>query len=141
MGLLWGCSASPHLNDLWTYSLGRNEWGERITTEPSHTMDPHVLKYKDGVLMTRAERPLPSHQWGRMDYDQDRNVLWHMSGGMQSTVPASVNNLKQDFPLIGPTSGIWMSKNRSGCCSPGPSTARCRRSTRNPAASTTSTTL
>ena len=96
VGLLWGCSASSHLNDLWTYSLGRNEWIERIETEPSHTQDPAVFKYKDGVLMTREERPLPSHQWGRMDYDPDRKVLWHMSGGMQSTVAAGVKNLKHE---------------------------------------------
>src|SRR5687768_9971930 len=40
VGLLWGCSAGSHLNDLWSYSLGRNEWVERIKTEPSHRMDP-----------------------------------------------------------------------------------------------------
>jgi hypothetical protein len=96
VGLLWGCSASSHLNDLWSYSLGRNEWIERIKTEPSHTTDPHVFKFKDGVLMTREERPLPSHQWGRMDYDPDRNVLWHMSGGMLSTVPPGLKNLRQE---------------------------------------------
>src|SRR5262245_62111521 len=96
VGLLWGCSANSHQNDLWTYNLSRNEWIERIKTEPSHRTDPAVFKYKDGVLMTRAERPLPSHQWGRMDYDPDRKVLWHVSGGMLSTVPPGLNNLKQE---------------------------------------------
>lgn len=96
VGLLWGCSAGAHQNDLWTYSLGRNEWDERIQTEPSQAKDPDVFKFKDGVLMTREERPLPSHQWGRMDYDPDRNVLWHMSGGMQSTLPADLKKLKRE---------------------------------------------
>ena len=57
---------------------------------------PDVFKYKDGVLMTREERPLPSHQWGRMDYDPDRKVLWHTSGGMLSTLPHAPKNLKQE---------------------------------------------
>src|SRR5262245_25545565 len=96
VGLLRGCSANSYQNDLWSYSLGRNEWVERLKTEPSHTTDPGVFKYKDGVLMTREERPLPSHQWGRMDYDPDRKVLWHMSGGMLSTVPPGLPNLKQE---------------------------------------------
>src|SRR5262245_56482430 len=47
VGLLWGCSANSHQNDLWSYSLGRNEWIEQIKTEPSHATDPEVFKYKD----------------------------------------------------------------------------------------------
>src|SRR5687768_16460454 len=49
LGLLWGCSANSHQNDLWSYSLGRNEWMELIKTEPSYTTDPDVFKYKDGI--------------------------------------------------------------------------------------------
>jgi hypothetical protein len=85
LGILWGCSHGSHDNDLWTYNLARNEWKEMLKTEPSHTEDAGVVKVKDGVLMTREERPLAQHQWGAMDYDPDRRVLWNtcVGGGGQ----------------------------------------------------------
>jgi RNA polymerase sigma factor (sigma-70 family) len=89
VGILWGCSASGYHNDLWTYNLALNEWKEMLKTEPSYQQDPDVFKFKDGVLMTREERPVPSHQWGRMDYDPDRQILWHLSQGMSSTLPGT----------------------------------------------------
>jgi len=93
VGLLWGCGANDYRNDLWTYNLALNEWKELLKTEPDHRQDPDVYKFKDGVLMTREERPVPSHQWGRMDYDPDRKILWHLGGGMLSTLPPT----KQDY--------------------------------------------
>ncbi|MHC4915369.1 MAG: sigma-70 family RNA polymerase sigma factor [Planctomycetota bacterium] len=89
VGILWGCSHSGYHNDVWTYDLARNLWVERLKTEPSAAKDPDVLKYKDGLLMTREERPLSYHQWGFMDYDPDRKVLWHLGGGWQGVYGVS----------------------------------------------------
>ena len=83
VALLWGCSHAGYHNDLWSHDLAANLWRELLKTEPSAAQDPDVLKIKDGVLMTREERPLSAHQWGRMDYDPDREVLWHLGGGWQ----------------------------------------------------------
>jgi len=89
VGLLWGCSHSGYHNDVWTYDLSRNVWKENLPTEPSAAKDPAVLKIKDGLLMTRGERPLSYHQWGFMDYDPDRKVLWHLGGGWQGVYGVS----------------------------------------------------
>lgn len=83
VAILWGCSHAGYHNDVWTYDLSSNLWKEMLKTEPSAAEDPDVLKYKDGLLMTRLERPLSAHQWGRMDYDPDRQVLWHVGGWWQ----------------------------------------------------------
>jgi RNA polymerase sigma factor (sigma-70 family) len=89
VGILWGCSHSGYHNDVWTYDLARNKWTENLPTEPSAKRDPGVLKYKDGLLMTRKERPLSMHQWGFMDYDPDRKVLWHLGGWWQGVYSVS----------------------------------------------------
>jgi hypothetical protein len=83
VALLWGCSHSCFQNDVWIYDLGANAWKEMLKTESSAAADPGVLKIKDGVLMTREERPLSFHQWCKMDYDSDRQVLWHTGGSWQ----------------------------------------------------------
>src|SRR5262249_18416014 len=94
VGILWGCSHSYHHNDVWTYHLGRNVWKEMLPTEPSAAADPDVLKRKDGILMTREERPLSFHGWGLMDYDPDRRVLWHLGGHWQGLY-SPVTQLKE----------------------------------------------
>jgi hypothetical protein len=85
VGILWGCSHSYWHNDVWTYDLARNEWKEMLKAEPSAKNDPDVIKIKDGLMMTREERPLSCHGWGFMDYDPERQVLWHtlVGGGWQ----------------------------------------------------------
>ncbi len=84
VGFLWGCSHAGYHNDVWTYDLARNVWTEKLKTEPSAKADPNVLKIKDGALMTRQGRPLSFHQWGLLDYDGDRDVLWWAyTGGWQ----------------------------------------------------------
>jgi len=77
VAFVWGAGHSQPHNDLWSYSLARNEWKELLKTEPSAAQDAGVLKEKDGVVMTRKERPLSAHQWGQMDYDPDRKLLWY----------------------------------------------------------------
>lgn len=77
VAFLWGAGHTQPQNDLWSYSLARNEWKELLRTEPSAAQDAGVLKEKDGVIMTREERPLSAHQWGQMDYDPDRRLLWY----------------------------------------------------------------
>src|SRR5262249_22974473 len=57
VGILWGCSHSYWENDVWTFDLARNEWKEMLRTEPSVKKDPDAIKIKDGVMMTREERP------------------------------------------------------------------------------------
>ena len=94
--ILWGCSHAGHHNDVWTYDLSNNVWKEMLKTEPSGIDDPDVLKYKDGLLMTRQERPLSFHQWGQMDYDPDRQVLWHLGGKWQG-----VYNLPEHYKKLG----------------------------------------
>lgn len=96
VGILWGCSHAYFHNDVWTYSLARNEWKEMLKTEPSVLSDPEVLKIKDGVRMTREERPLSMHGWGLMDYDTDRQVLWHVGGIWQGSV-----NHTEDYKKLG----------------------------------------
>ncbi len=81
VGLLWGCSHAGHHNDVWTYDLARNVWTEKLKAEPSAADDPDVIKIKDGVLMTRKGRPASFHQWGLLDYDGDRQVLWWANTG------------------------------------------------------------
>jgi hypothetical protein len=88
VGILWGCSHAYYHNDVWTYDLGRNLWKEMLETEPRAAKDPDVLKRKDGILMTRKERPLSFHGWGLMDYDPDRRVLWHVGGRWQGLYSA-----------------------------------------------------
>ena len=99
VAILWGCSHVGHHNDVWTYDLSQNAWTEMLATEPSAAVDQGVLKYKDGLLMTRLERPLAAHQWGRMDYDSDRKVLWHMGGFWQGIydVPATYKKFGWKF--------------------------------------------
>ncbi|KKL67206.1 hypothetical protein LCGC14_2137300 [marine sediment metagenome] len=94
---LWGCGHAKYDNDLWTYNLARNVWTEKLKTEPSAVADPDVIKIKDGVLMTRRERPTSFHQWGLLDYDGDREVLWYARmGGWQG-----VYNHRDHFKKIG----------------------------------------
>ena len=102
-GLLWGCSHAGYHNDLWVYGLAQNLWTEKLKTEPSCNEDPGVLKYKDGLLMTREERPLSMHQWGLMDYDPDRKVLWHLGGSWQGSVniPHTYKNLGKEVAREG----------------------------------------
>lgn len=76
--LLWGCSHGDNHNDLWSYNLSMQSWKELLPTEESILKDVNVLKLKDGLVMTREERPLSMHQWGSMAYDPDRKVLWHV---------------------------------------------------------------
>ncbi len=94
VALLWGCSHAGYHNDLWSHDLARNRWKELLKTEPSAARDPDVLKIKDGVLMTRQERPLSAHQWGLMDYDPDRRVLWHLGGWWQGVYNRSAHYKK-----------------------------------------------
>jgi hypothetical protein len=98
VGILWGCSHAGYHNDLWTYDLARNVWTEMLATEPSAARDPDVLKIKNGVLMTRAERPLSFHQWGGMDYDPHRRVLYwtQVGGGWQG-----IGNYRHHYAKIG----------------------------------------
>ena len=86
VAILWGSSHSGYHNDVWTYNMSENLWREMLTTEMSAAVDQRVLKSKDGLLMTRLERPLAAHQWGRMDYDPDRRVLWHLGGNWQGII-------------------------------------------------------
>ncbi len=99
VGILWGCSHAGYHNDVWTYDLARNVWTEKLPTEPSAARDPDVIKFKDGALMTRGERPLSFHQWGLLDYDPDRTCLWWAhTGGWQG-----VYNHRHHYRKIGRT--------------------------------------
>ncbi len=99
VGLLWGCSHGGYHNDVWFYDLAKNTWHEKLKTEPSAAVDHDVLKIKDGVLMTRMERPLAAHQWGLMDYDPHRNVLWHFGGNWQGVFDAPATYEKMGWEL------------------------------------------
>jgi hypothetical protein len=99
VGLLWGCSHGGYHNDVWTYDLAENHWREMLKTEPSAAVDRDVLKYKDGLLMTRLERPLAAHQWGLMDYDPDRDVLWHFGGNWQGVFDAPETYKKNSWTM------------------------------------------
>ena len=99
VGLLWGCSHGGYHNDVWIYDLANNTWREMLKTEPSAALDQDVLKIKDGVLMTRLERPLAAHQWGLMDYDPDREVLWHFGGSWQGIFDAPETYKKNGWVL------------------------------------------
>jgi len=98
VGLLWGCSHAGYHNDLWAYGLTHNVWKELLKTEPSGARDPDVVKIKDGVLMTREERPLSFHQWGLLDYDPHRRALWwaHVGGGWQGAYSRRGRKIKQE---------------------------------------------
>ena len=98
VGILWGCSHAGYHNDLWTYDLAHNVWKEMLKTEPSAARDPEAIKIKDGVLMTREERPLSFHQWGLLDYDPDRKALWwaQVGGGWQGGYSHRDRQIKQE---------------------------------------------
>jgi hypothetical protein len=100
VALLWGTTHSGADNDVWIYSLARNEWKEMLKTEASAARDPGVIKIKDGVVMTREERPLSYHQWGRMDYDPDRQVLWYAGSGGWQGLYSPLSQLKQTGKTI-----------------------------------------
>jgi hypothetical protein len=96
VGILWGCSHAYFHNDVWTYSLASDEWKEMLKTEPGIMTDSDVVKVKDGVRMTRGERPLSMHGWGLMDYDPDRRLLWHLGGIWQGT-----DNVNEAYKKLG----------------------------------------